>query len=264
MKKIAVLCYGNRGYFLEKPYAPIAALHSFKKVFGNVLDYFCVSKFKNGKDITFIERMGHKPLDVDYSHTFNKGNPESSWGAYPSEGFWAGMLPEKMLKLGYDYSLIVDGDIYCNRKFPFDILSDKTIDFFGVNHPKLHNNDEDKLNAGVLFFNNANCAKKHLSKKYIELYHENDYWSEQPLFQDIIKKGVLSFRELSRNFNLMLRRKDLLAENKEFDKNIAYIVHFLKGKPWLQNTPDYFKYENRQYFVTKFLDLYQELNLSPW
>ena len=263
-KKIAVLCYGNRDYFLKKPYAPIIALYSFKKLFGNALDYFCVSKFKNGKDISFIENMGYKALDLDYSQIFNKGNPKSSWGKYPSEGFWAGMLPEKMFALGYDHSLIVDGDIYCNQKFSFDKLSDPEIDFFGVNHPKLHSNDEGLLNTGVLFFNNANCAKKHLSKKYIELYYENEYWSEQPLFQDIVKSGFLTFRELDRNFNLMLRRIDLLGENEKFDKNRVYIVHFLKGKPWLKQAPYYFKYESREYFVKKFLDLYKELNLMPW
>ena len=55
MKKIALICCGDESYFSTPPYAPLVALTSFRKNFGDEVDYFCVGRFSDESTLQLIE-----------------------------------------------------------------------------------------------------------------------------------------------------------------------------------------------------------------
>ena len=252
---IAIICFGDEGYFSKPPFAPIIALTSFRRVFGDEVDYFCVGRFENRDTIRLIERNGLKALNVDFSDTFSRGQQSSFWGSFPPEGFYLGTFPGLFLERGYQCCLVVDGDVYCNMRFDIEnLIADADIGAIRQ-HPDFH------INSGVLLLKNERCLEKKFFERFVELYRTNEYWSEQPLLNDLIEAHDFDFRELDLTYNFTLRAKNLLYESENGQRILnarpeeVKIAHFLRGKPWVDQTGSKFDYPIRNHFAKLYMQI---------
>ena len=116
-KKLAIVTCGNTDYFNKEPFAPIKAMTSFKNVFGETADYFCLTSGGDKKTDNLINKNGFQRIYSDETHHFNKVHSGYGGGGYPSECCYLFLIPSLLASMGYDYSLYVDGDVYCNTRF---------------------------------------------------------------------------------------------------------------------------------------------------
>ena len=69
-----------------------------------------------------IEKYNLKVLHLDLGNTFYQTKGEY----VPQEHFWKCAIPELLYTQEFKYSIVIDGDIFCIREVPVDILKDIT------------------------------------------------------------------------------------------------------------------------------------------
>lgn len=220
------------------------------------------------------ESCGVKAIEVDLGDTFYQ-----TWD-YPKECFYHFKAPELFLKMGYEYSIYIDGDTYCNNKFDLD-----TSEFFHIAGSSYDTNKElfseigdyDKIRR-CLEINDEDGFNKNRIQSGVIIYNNRaldaiDYFRKAgDLFDRCIKNGIprkgddsllslmvtmhpeIITKQLSVYFNLIDYKTQEMGEGFVEDdviKNCA-IYHFIAQKPWFSLT-DYYSYPHK-YFVQKWLE----------
>lgn len=196
-------------------------------------------------DINFIE--------LDLTDRFTK-----TWD-YPVECYYIFAGPEQLHDKGYEYSVYIDGDILCGGD-PLEGLADvdciagvassrvdgKTIGIFGDDWPKLRSlydipserEKRDRINAGVVYFNNKKMQELDLLNKSVDVYNEcleNNIprKGDDSLFSllQMIFLDDKDFDYLGSEYNYVLQFNtdwSMPVENLKF-------FHFSIDKPWKED-----------------------------
>lgn len=194
--------------------------------------------------------------------------------SYPVECYYIFSGPEVFGSKGYDFSLYIDGDVYCNGEIS---LPWNRIEFFaGVSHgsiEKLLGNDLDQIRqrwsvgeiveyrvqSGVVAFNNANLNKVNFLRTIVEIYDES-------IRLGIPRKGDDSLFSLFQllnpqiqpvlledTYNLLIRKSSQFAQDDETVIRDTVFFHFTASspKPWLRNQA--FPSFTAKYFARKWM-----------
>ena len=165
--KIVIFSTSDDGYIPNC----IVSLLSIKK-FHPTFDLYILTSDPSEKHIELCNRLNIKYIDIDLKKYFYK-----EW-KYPRECYYHFKGPEIFHKLGYDYSIYIDGDIYCNKKINIKWSSIKHIagvgydkcinildrlDNFSVIKEKFDigkksNFDRNNVQTGFLVYNNKNLS----------------------------------------------------------------------------------------------------------
>jgi hypothetical protein len=94
------------------PHAAVSLL-AFKK-FNAGFDMFILSTRISELNARLCAHCGIKVIELDMSDTFYK-----QW-KYPRECFYHFKGPEIFCATGYEFSVYIDGDTYCNGEFRFN------------------------------------------------------------------------------------------------------------------------------------------------
>jgi lipopolysaccharide biosynthesis glycosyltransferase len=187
-KKIAICTTITNNY---ADYA-VVCLQSFRHNSGLDIDLyvFVNKKTLSQNQINNFEKHKINIIDIDLSKRYEI---PQDW-PYPSECFWIFKCPEILYSLGYEYTLCVDTDTYCNRPFDINFLED--IQFVaGINRGKTNKEflnaikqltslidlfglSEDRLNlystnTGVLIFNNKYCYDTNFEEKIYQVFKKS-------------------------------------------------------------------------------------------
>ena len=210
MKKLAIITCGNDEYFGREPHEPIKALTSFKQSCGDQYDYFCLSNFCK-KTKKLIRRNGFTPISANYT---NFDQTHTGYGKnYPPECFFMFLIPELLHEYGYEYSLYVDGDTYCNSLFEIPRILE-SVHFCGVRQPEKFNR-RGVVNTGVIFFNNKKCVQSKLTEDVKELYKKFTFTGDQHLFNKLIYMRKYNFRQIDFKYNVMFRDQKIMDKCKK-------------------------------------------------
>jgi pyruvyltransferase len=82
------------------------------------MDFHVLGRGFSPRSLELLRRHGIHYLDLDLTDVFPRGTHDR----YPSECFWIFKGPELFHELGYEFSLSVDGDVWCNRPLDLDWL----------------------------------------------------------------------------------------------------------------------------------------------
>jgi hypothetical protein len=184
-KKLAICTTINSTY---ADYA-IVCLQSFRYNSGLDCELFVFVNRKtlNQQQTDNFKKHSINIVDIDLSKRYNI---PKDW-PYPSECFWIFKCPEILYSLGYDYTLCVDTDTYCNTILNLDFLS--SVKFVaGINRGSTNQEflqaieqlqqlkhtfclQQDKLNliatnTGVLIFNNKYCYDTNFEQNIYNLF----------------------------------------------------------------------------------------------
>lgn len=250
----------------DDAYIPKAAasLLSIRK-WNQAVPLYILSSKISSKNKKLLQSLDIKFIETNLRSTFPK-----TW-EYPLECFYFFAGPELLYAEGFDYSLYIDGDVYCNNDpiIPLkdikafagvvngrirDILSD---DYQAVTRrwQSTASSNAKRLQSGVVYFNNKALNKFDFLEKAGVLFRES-------LDASIPRKGddslfalfqyvypQLDYKQLPPAFNFMTANR---AENDRLTRNESLIddavfYHFTNGfpKPWEINVdyPDYsYKY----------------------
>lgn len=187
-KKIAICTTITNNY---ADYA-VVCLQSFRH--NSCLDVdlyvFVNKKTLSQNQIDNFEKHKINIIDMDLSKRYEI---PQDW-PYPSECFWIFKCPEILYSLGYEYTLCVDTDTYCNRPLDINFLED--IEFVaGINRRKTNKQflnainqlsvltklfylSEERLNlyasnTGVLIFNNKYCYDTNFEEKIYQVFKKS-------------------------------------------------------------------------------------------
>ena len=246
-KKLAICTTINNKY---ADYA-VVCLQSFRRNSGLNSDLFVFvnQKHLNQAQINNFKNNDINIINVDFSQKYNIPKDCS----YPSECFWIFECPEILYSLGYDYTLCVDTDTYCNTLLNLEFIDN--IEFVaGINRGKTNKEflnaiqqlekltdvfslQEDRLNlkctnTGVLFFNNKYCYNINFKQKIHEVFTIS-------MNNNIERKGDDSlFCLYCCVFYAPILFIDKKFNDYKYNKTTpideSYIVHFISnGKPWM-------------------------------
>lgn len=240
------------------PYA-ITALASVKRFVPNSdLFLFSDELFSNGER-ELIGARGVETIHLETSELF------ASYSDYrPTVAFGIFEAPAVLHDRGYQYSLALDADVYCARKFDILSIFSGTQTFAGIaNYPieanwKNSSLEMDKLlegfaappasadarllkkpipnpNTGVLFFNNLwakNFGLKEKACAMAKAFSSELMGGDQALLAALIFSHKIRYHVLPSEFNLRLSH----PLDKEL-RGMAQKVHFVHftgpRKPWL-------------------------------
>src|SRR5436309_2345139 len=111
-EKVAVFAAADDGYV---PYA-VMALRSFQRWFPDCGYFLLASRAAMSvQSIALLGRYGIELIDVDDAARFAR--PARYKNVNPPECFYLFKGPELLAERGYRYSLAVDGDVFCSRRF---------------------------------------------------------------------------------------------------------------------------------------------------
>jgi lipopolysaccharide biosynthesis glycosyltransferase len=251
-KKLAICTTINKNY---ADYA-VVCLQSFKRNSGLTSDLF-VFVNQNCLSQTQIDNFKYNNIniiDVDFS---NRYNLPTDW-PYPSECFWIFKCPEILYSLGYDYTLCVDTDTYCNALLNLEFIDD--IQFVaGIDAGRTNKQflkaikqldeltdlfllQQDRLNlkstnTGVLLFNNKYCYTINFEEKIYQIFKKS-------MDNNIPRKGDDSlFCLYCSIFDATILYIDKKFNDYRYDEtqhissfNEPYIIHYISDKkPWKTN-----------------------------
>lgn len=279
MKKICAFSTADDGYAVS---AAISLL-TVRKYQPN-LDMFIIGREYTAKTKKFLKKYNITPIEVNLDDIFH-----TAW-EYPRECYYIFAGPEILAKKGYDYSVYVDGDIYCNND-PLTFSLSKVKDFAGAftssrirdilgddtdTALELYGNkailEEPRIQTGVVYFNNKSLAKKGLLEKIGKVYQE-------AFDNDIPRKGddslLALFRmaypswdylNLTRSYNIVTRGgrprwgEEWLTTDQEMI-SLGVFAHFTNHtKPWKTNsffptyTYEYFYHAWRRHAIDTLSD----------
>lgn len=229
---------------------------------GRPFDYFVFGRSFSGKTRQLIARHGIRYVDMDLNARF----PRNKNHRYPGECFWIFKGPDLFNEMGYEYSLSVDGDIWCNRRLDLDWLNQ-------VNHiagidrgcsvvaflKKLGQYEQLKkhiptvasavcriaTNSGVLFYNNKVLADFGFLDRLAELYNRSEtagiarvgddstlalFFAAYPDIQLLVlEQAWNAFLGMYRWFS---RNDPAYYSHLSGWIENAYLVHHARIKPW--------------------------------
>jgi hypothetical protein len=119
--KIAVFCAGDANYIPQM----IMALN-MTCVRNMTFDPFIITD-ANDEELKLIHEFKIKTLRMDLHEQFDRHN--KNW---PSQSFWWCAGPQNLKNLGYDYSVFIDADVYCNNHLDLDVLNTTLVLFFSI------------------------------------------------------------------------------------------------------------------------------------
>jgi len=238
--KLAVITYGDTGYFEDSRNLPYVALESFRREFEGTADYYCVST----QDSTPVKasKLDFHYEKVDLPKIYSEDSYEhcnGSWSVrYPTEIYLFSVIPQHFKTLGYDYVLIVDGDTFCNNEFSLDFLDD-THCMYGVQEPIP---ETLALNTGVVFYNTAVCEQLNFSKLCAEMYGDAtlSYTADQPFINTLIARYEIPLKFISywhnfiffgkRSYNRSVVRSNLGFDPLKASVDDVLIGHFIQNQ----------------------------------
>jgi len=262
-KRIAIFTTCNEAYV---PYCIITLL-SFKK-YNPYLDCFIFGYNYSDECLFLMKKYGIKYYELYLYHVFRQKKEDK----YPSECFWIFKCPHVLYELGYQYSLGVDGDMYCNQPFNLSWLNElkhiagaspgsvfKMLKFI-KQYDNLDNifslYDRKDIQSGLIWFHNKNVVDINIFGKIVNAY-------DKSVNKGIPRKGDDSLLSLTISINWQLhvhplpyewncyrmqqsKRDYHLSDSKLI--NTAYVAHFTMSKPW--NVEKYSNYTSK-YFLNK-------------
>ena len=198
------------------------------------------------EETKFLEKFGISVIRIDLHDQYDVFN--ETW---PSQSFWWSIGPNMFNDLDYDYSIFIDGDVYCNKKVDLDIFNDDL-------EIAARSDEPNKYNSGVMLFNNKrlvetdlytsalNCYRG-LSTKAFEEWHGGKVHDQQVLtalgpnneLNDFLGSAYqFEIQDLdvlwNYPFNLQKgRNEELIKLPYSVLKERVYFVHFLLSQPWL-------------------------------
>ena len=164
-------------------YAVHSALSLLRlRAFHPDIDLFLIGRTYSEKTKRFLKKYRIEPIELDLNDKFYK-----AWD-YPVECYYIFAGPEELKRHGFDYSIYVDGDVYCNND-PFNFNFSKVKDFAGAftsstigailgndqeKAVELFKNrevlDEKRIQTGVVYFNNSSLTKRKFLDKISAVY----------------------------------------------------------------------------------------------
>jgi len=227
----------------------IIALKSFMRFYPE-FDFFIIGNkdLFDDSQLNLISFFNINFLHCDKNKKFEKS---SSW--WPSTCYLMLFAPEMLYKEGYKYSLGIDADVLCTKKFDIKEIFDNTYNFSGIkNYPiigNLHSQYREKFieknklskidldlfnpNTGVMFWNNQKMAELDFSENISNLYekyNEKLIYGDQALFAIYILLNKVQYNILSYKYNFRTGDPDDSAINPCLkDLNI---IHYTSPKPW--------------------------------
>ena len=220
-------------------------------------EYFVCGNFSN-KYKKAIEKYNLKVLNINLGNIFKQQK-----SLLPQEIFWISAVPETLYEQGFKYSIILDGDIFCIKEVPINILNE--VDDFGfLKVDKLKDSallylykilleyddmkefnlleerdiEEDVVNSGVGIFNNESLTQKRFKETFIEFYekaapiiHSN---SDAKIVDEFIffllkTSGIFHFRYISEVWNKFISGEIYFGQR--LPENKLVFLH-LQYKPW--------------------------------
>ncbi len=239
MGKWVVYCAGNSNYILSENKEPIRMLKSFKKYFGNELDYVYftdvnedrldeVEKLCKDNGITLVKGDCKKNYK-DYTDIQFTGNGQE--GRWPDAMYWYCDAPE-YLKSNYDYAIKCDGDMMCNSHFDLLILeSDLPISI--ADAPKWYDPfDKYSANAGFQIINISQYLEENISSLFREAAKQiKRFNSDTPALDYFVGSNQIFVTYLSSDYNYLLFDVDEVNNLKLEDVSTVKIFHFVDSKP---------------------------------
>lgn len=259
MNKIALYTSCDSNYINET----IISFKSFTNKNINTFDCFLIGNSFSNKD---IEKLKEHNITYINEDLYDEYKIELNW-PYPSECFWIYKGPVIFYEMGYEYSLSIDSDVYCNKKldltwlFNINIIAGST----KINNRTAHNflsgldniniiknvfNDFNfnensiDLSAGVLFYNNKNYVDNNIYELSLNLFKRSK-------LNNISRKGDDSLMSLmvflsDPSFFYYL---DNHWNNYNLNDNFkeSYILHGSPIKPWVKGKTEFSKYLNEQW-----------------
>ncbi len=253
---------------------------------GRAFDYYVFGRSFSAQTRHLIERHGIHYVNMDFSALFKRDKRHR----YPSECFWIFKGPELFNEMGYEYSLSVDGDMWCNRRLDLDWLTQmnhiagidrglNVAEFLAamgqydrlkmqIPIPTL-NERRIATNTGVLFYNNKALADVCFFERIAEVYTRSEaagitregddstlalLMAVHPNIQLLVLQKLWNaYRGLYKRFS----RDDpaYYSYLADWIEN-AYIVHHAQIKPWEFTA----RFPNRvsEHFVTLWKDLWRD------
>ena len=247
-------------------------------------DYCIITTRPCEKHIELCKKFNILIIDIDLKEIFYK-----EW-KYPRECYYHFKGPDLFYDRGYDYSVYIDGDIYCNNKL--SVAWHKIFHIAGVSYNTSHNildklvgmsiikekfdtklSDFTKkhVQTGFLIYNNKGLQKFNFFTKISELY-------DLSIKRGIPRKGddsLLAFtigyykqlhvKYLSKKYNMILPLKTPYYTGCSSLITSCVICHLVK-KPWdiYEKYPGY----TYKYFIQKWreimIDSFTQLEIKEY
>ena len=201
------------------------------------------------EETEFLEKYGISVIRVDLKKEYDVFN--ETW---PSQSFWWSIGPNMFNDLGYDYSVFIDGDVYCVNPIDMSIFNEDL-------EIAARSDESNMYNSGVMLFNNKKLVEKDfyhsalnsyrgLSTDIFEKWHGGKVHDQQVLRSLAGNNKMSEFLgdlhifdvqdlNISWNYPLNLQsgreeeHKELLKLPYSEVKEKLYFVHFLLSQPWL-------------------------------
>ena len=149
-KCVAFLCCGDESY-VNVMIAGLALARRF-----NNGEFFIHSNITDQKKLDLIEAFGIKLINQDLTQHFHETNRQ-----WPIEAFHYFASPEILHDLGFDYTVVFDGDVYCCGNLNLSALGLDDYDVAAHRVGSALPDGGDKVfNSGVTIFNNKRLADK--------------------------------------------------------------------------------------------------------
>lgn len=259
----------------DEAYLPkcVVSLLSIRK-WNPDLDLFVISRTLSPDAKDFVRRHGIQPVEVDLQPVFHTSFE------YPTECFYLFAGPGHFADLGYDFSVYVDGDVYCNQSLSIDwsrlayfggASLGRIRDILGSDLTAITAQWETgdassyRIQSGVVYFNNRALQAAEFLTKISLLYetcirkgiprHGDD--SLFALFQHVHPEFTPTL--LDERFNYIISkpvtrtRRSVWLRNAEQRIRDCVFFHFTceSPKPW--SLPNDFPCYTAKYFHRKWL-----------
>jgi lipopolysaccharide biosynthesis glycosyltransferase len=267
MERMAIFATANDQYVPKA----VMALRSFQRWHPGYGYFLLGTKSAMSREsLDFIHKFSIKLLEVDERQRF-AGQVQYKV-SYPAEVFYKLRGAELIAEHGFEYSMAIDGDVFCARPLEIESVLDRiegyaarpvgtlgrtfgwkqkhqnTIDFsfehirnlLGINEQSLTTRYE--INGGVVIWNNRAMMKIGLFEKAMDIFQlcRGSFVSEQDLLAITSAKHEIPFLELGDPYNFNFfedsYRNDavLIRRIRKGQFEDIQIVHFVWCKPWLR------------------------------
>ena len=225
--------------------------HNLKKDFS----YFVCGSFSN-KYKKVVEKYDLQVMSLNLENVFNKFK-ELSW---PKEVFYTCSIPENCYKSGFDYSVILDGDVLCLKEIPLNkITSIREVGFIKIKENKFLSNkkvmevfqlsekDLEKycIDSGVGIYNNKTMFEKQYEKMFVDYYNRLSkiiYFEGDQEIINLLCIKLFEVQYLDYKFNCIFLDDSLISYYHKYEINIdvpqeedIIFIHYTYYKPWINS-----------------------------
>jgi len=267
-KSLAIVTSANDNYV---PNA-VMALNSFRRWHPEFGYFLLGNRVKMSlKSLELMRQFGIEFIHVDEGEPFIRTGPCKD--NYPIEVLYILYCPELFSNLNFEYSLYVDGDVFCSQPVdfsailpnvdgvaarpvrtleslradyfsrgwePFDFSRSSVLQAFGLDRKTLMTALE--VNTGVVFWNNNKMQEIDFLEKARTIFEQGQgsFEGDQDLISYTAASQSIPIFELFDGHNFAFfadsMRYDVRLRNQvgTGDFTNVFIVHFVYGKPWLE------------------------------